>query len=339
MHTPPRHICVIRLSAIGDCVNAVAAIQAIQRQWPTTQITWIIGKLEATLLAGLPGINFIPFDKKKGWKEYLRIWRLLFQLNFDAILLLQTALRASIISLGLKSPVKIGFHRSRAADLQWLFSNIKAEIPVKHHVVDNFFAIIHKLGIDPSIQPEWHIPVALEDSEWAYSIINNKPTVIISPAASKAIRNWTIDGYKRIAEYAIQNGYQVLLCGGKSSEEYALGKEIAAFQPDQIINMIGKTSLKQLFALMTQSILVISPDSGPAHMANAANTKVLGLYADQSPSRTGPYHYQKQTVSVYESLTNADPQNWRKRLNRHDAMGKITIESVIAAFNSLMTTK
>lgn len=342
MNTPPKHICIIRLSAIGDCVNAVSAIQAIQHQWPTTQITWIIGTLEATLLTGLPGVNFVPFDKKKGWMEYFRIWRLLSKCHFDAVLLLQTALRASLISLGLKVSIKIGFHRSRAADLQWLFSNVKAEIPIKHHVVDNFFSVIQKLGIDPSIQPKWHIPIELEDQQWAASIIKNQPTVIISPAASKSIRNWTINGYKHIAEYAIKNGYQVILCGGKSLVEQQQGQDIVnSCEFKSLINMIGKTSLKQLFSLMSQAVLVISPDSGPAHMANAANTRVLGLYADQNPARTGPYNYQKQTVSVYELLSNSDikGKNWRKRLKRHDAMEKITIESVISAFDLLTAMK
>lgn len=338
MHTPPKHICLIRLSAIGDCVNAVAAVQAIQSQWPTTQITWIIGTLEATLLAGLPGINFVPFDKKKGWSEYLRIWRLLRLYHFDAILLLQTAIRASIISVGLQSPLKIGFHRSRASDFQWFFSNIKADIPQNPHVVDNFFAVIQKLGIDPSIRPKWNIPITFEDRNWASSIIKNKPTVIISPAASKTIRNWTIDGYKNIAEYATKNGFQVILCGGKSEAEQSLGHEIEDISSVPIINMIGKTNLKQLFALMEQAKLVISPDSGPAHMANAAQTKVLGLYADQSPFRTGPYNYQLQSVSVYESLSKtADSDgSWRKRLKDPKAMEKITITSVTAAFDALM---
>jgi heptosyltransferase I len=57
----PKNICLIRLSAIGDCVHAVAMVQAIQRQWPTTRIVWIMGKLEAQLLGDLPGVEGIPF--------------------------------------------------------------------------------------------------------------------------------------------------------------------------------------------------------------------------------------------------------------------------------------
>jgi heptosyltransferase I len=72
---PPKTLCLIRLSAIGDCVHAVAMVQAIQRQWPQTRIVWIMGKLEAQLLGDLPGINVIPFDKKAGFRGYWQIWR------------------------------------------------------------------------------------------------------------------------------------------------------------------------------------------------------------------------------------------------------------------------
>ena len=62
-------------SAIGDCVHAVALVQAIQRQWPATRITWIMGKLEARLLGDLPGVEVIAFDKGAGLAGYRAVWR------------------------------------------------------------------------------------------------------------------------------------------------------------------------------------------------------------------------------------------------------------------------
>ncbi len=62
--SPPASLCILRLSAIGDACNASAMVQAIQRQWPTTKITWVMGKAEAQLLGDLPGVRVIPFDKK-----------------------------------------------------------------------------------------------------------------------------------------------------------------------------------------------------------------------------------------------------------------------------------
>ena len=65
----PNDICILRLSAIGDVCHAVSAVQAIQRHYPAANITWVIGKVEAALLEGLPGVEFVFFDKKVGKED------------------------------------------------------------------------------------------------------------------------------------------------------------------------------------------------------------------------------------------------------------------------------
>lgn len=61
---PPQKICILRLSAIGDVCNTIAVVQAIQKHWPTTEITWITGALEAELLKSIPNINVVVFNKR-----------------------------------------------------------------------------------------------------------------------------------------------------------------------------------------------------------------------------------------------------------------------------------
>ncbi len=87
--TPPSSICILRLSAIGDCCHALALVRVIQRAWPETRITWVTGKIEATLFADLPGVEVIPFDKSKGWRGYRELWQTLKGRKFDALLHLQ----------------------------------------------------------------------------------------------------------------------------------------------------------------------------------------------------------------------------------------------------------
>ena len=79
----PKSLCVLRLSAIGDVCNTVAAVQAIQRQWPETEIVWITGKLEAKLIEDLDNITVVVFDKKDGWSGYKSLWRELKDYRFD----------------------------------------------------------------------------------------------------------------------------------------------------------------------------------------------------------------------------------------------------------------
>ena len=124
----PLSLCILRLSAIGDVCHTLAVVQAIQRQYPDAEITWIIGKTEAMLMQDLPNVKLVPFDKKSGWKGIFTIWKQLAHKRFDFLLNMQTAFRASILSLGIKADKKIGFNKDRAREMQWLFTNQKKRL-------------------------------------------------------------------------------------------------------------------------------------------------------------------------------------------------------------------
>ena len=113
-----RSLCLLRLSAIGDVCHAVAMVQAIQKQYPDLSITWIIGKVEYQLLKHLPGIQFVIFDKSKGWRSYIQLRRDLQGQRFDVLLHMQVALRATIASLMIKARVRVGFDKARAKEGQ-----------------------------------------------------------------------------------------------------------------------------------------------------------------------------------------------------------------------------
>ena len=335
------YICLIRLSAIGDCVHAVAMVQAIQRQWPQTRIVWIMGKLEAQLLGDLPGVDVIPFDKKAGFRGYWQVWRQLWHIRFDALLHMQGALRASLLSIGIRAKVTLGFDKQRASDGQSLFTNYKVTSPESPHVLDGFMAFARELGVE-DLTPKWFIPTSDIDDDWARKQINGKPTLLISPAASKAFKNWTTAGYAALADHAANKGLQVFLCGGPSAAEQVMAKEIINQCQNTPRNLIGKTNLKQLMALIKQSHLVLAPDTGPTHMATAAGVPVLGLYAHHNPQRTGPYYCRQYVVSVYEKLITQQTGRslselaWRTRLKDEQAMQQISIEQVKVAFDTLL---
>ena len=303
---PPKSICVLRLSAIGDVCNAVAAIQAIQAQWPDTKMTWVVGKAETTLLAGLDSVEFIVFDKSKGYRAYIDLRKQCRNRKFDVLLHMQSALRASVASLFISAKTKVGFDFERATEGQWFFSKHKIQAQKRPHVLDGFMGFVHKLGLAVPTVPTWSMPIDAEHRMWAQTVLADKRTAIISPAASKTERNWHSVGYAKVAEYLVSLGFQVLVCGGVSVVEKALGREIEKNCRVPFKSLIGKTDLKQLLALIESSQLLISPDSGPVHMAVSVNTPVVGLYAQSNPQRTGPYLYLDYVVDYYpEAIKNA----------------------------------
>ena len=279
--TAPKSICILRLSAIGDVCHAVAAVQAIQKHWPTTQITWIMGKIEAQLLHDLPGIRVIVFDKSTGFSGMKAIWKQLADQKFDALLHMQLALRASALTLGIKAKYKIGFNRKRAKEAQWLFTNKKIDDTSSAHVLESFFEFAYFLGVEKTT-PSWNIPLSESDISFAQQQrLDNKPIFVISPAASKDERNWLTERYAAVADYAVQQGYQVILCGSPAARELKLGSDIENLMNEKATNLIGKTSLKQLTAVIKEARLILAPDSGPAHIATTQGVPVIGFIRAQ----------------------------------------------------------
>lgn len=330
----PDSICILRLSAIGDVCNATSVVQMIQKQWPSTKVTWIMGKLEAQLLGDLENIEVLTFDKKKGFKGYLEIWTLLKGRNFDALLHMQTALRASIISLGINAKYKLGFDQQRSSDMQSFFINHKVPSPKSAHVLDGFSEFAKALGVVEK-PLSWNIPISEQAMEWAEIKINNKPTVVVVPAASKSYKNWTAEGYAKVIDHIATKGFQVILAGSPAQVEIDLAEDVISLSVSPIINLVGQSTLKQMLALLKQSELVIAPDTGPAHMAVTVNTPVVGIYAHHNPQRTGPYLYRDYVVSAYQEAIQAETGkslselSWRSRVKDKSAMQLIQATDVI----------
>ena len=83
---PPQQIAILRLSALGDVTHVVPLVRTLQRHWPDTRLSWIIGKGERALLDGLEGVEFIVYDKKTGWRGMRELWKKMATRPFDAVL-------------------------------------------------------------------------------------------------------------------------------------------------------------------------------------------------------------------------------------------------------------
>lgn len=295
----PNSICVIRLSAIGDVCHAISAVQAIQRRFPQVSITWIIGKVEYELVKGLAGVDFIVFDKKAGFRGYTALRESLQGRHFDVLLHMQVALRANLIAALISADTKIGFDKARSKEGHGWFISRTIRAQQQPHVLEGFAEFARTLGVD-DVEPCWQMPYSEQDEAWALQALKGKKRVFaIAPAASKAERNWTVEGYADLADYAAEKGFSTVLTGGPGQSELQLSKDIVRQANSNVLNLVGKTSLKQLLCLLKHSDLLMAPDTGPAHMAVTVGTPVIGLYAHSNPKRTGPYHYLRYAVEVY----------------------------------------
>lgn len=340
-NSPPQSVCFLRLSAIGDVCHALAVAQALQRHWPNTKVTWIVGRIEYQLLQGCEGIEFIVYDKSTGIAGMKEIWQQLKNHKFDALIHMQLALRASVLTAGIKARYKVGFNFKRAKELQWLFTNRKIKDTESQHVLDSFYSFIEYLGV-PRSAPQWQLVISEADKAQAKVWLDGRPSIAICPAASKDERNWLSERYAALADYANEQGYQVVLCGSSAQREVQLADTIIQQMNTSPLNLVGKTSLKQLAAVLANCKLVIAPDSGPAHIATTQGTPVVGLYAHSNPKRTGPYNNVNDVISVYEKAVEqqlgkpATQLPWSTRAKGDELMAEITLDMVTERFNQIL---
>ena len=342
----PESLCILRLSAVGDICHTVPVVRSIQRQWPETRITWIIGKLEASLVGDLSGIEFIIFDKARGWRAYRDLRQVLNGQHFDALLQMQISIRSSIASLLIPAEIKLGFDKDRAKDYQWLFTNARIPAKARQHVMDGLFGFAEAIGVK-DIEPHWDIPIAAEAQDFvARHLSDDKPVLAISPCSSNRARNWrnwSAEGYAQVADYAMEkHGMQVVLTGGPSQLEKDYGEKIGALSKHTPINLIGQTNLKQLLSVIQRADAIITPDSGPAHMATTVGTPVIGLYVTSNPHRSGPFFSEQWTVNKYPEAVQAelgktvDEVSWGQRVRSADAMSRISAEDVMGKLDAVL---
>jgi heptosyltransferase I len=339
----PASLCLLRTSALGDVTHVVPLVRTLQDAWPNLALTWIVGMLERKLVGDLPGVEFITFDKAAGMAGMRETWRALRGRRFDALLQMQVALRANLLSLGIHAHRRIGYDRARARDGHGLV--IRERIPARtgEHVLDAIGSFCEPLGLvrDGVV---WNLPVPDDAHAWARAqwADDNRRTLMISPCSSHALRNWRAERYAALADHAAAQGWRVVLCGGRSALERSAGDAILAAMAagDGVLDLIGKDTLKQLPALLARADLLVTPDSGPMHMANAVGTKVLGLHAASNPDRSGPYSDRRWCVNRYDDAARrflgkpASELAWGAKIEKPGVMDLITVDDVVERFEA-----
>lgn len=327
---------MLRLSAIGDTCHALAVARNLADNWPAANITWIIGKTEAALLGDVPGIEFIIFDKSKGRAARNDVRRALKGRGFDVALCMHASMRANFLCRAIPSPIRLGFDLRRARDFQWLFTNRRIPHQPDEHAMDAMMGFARAIGARPA-PLRWDIPIADADREFAAQHCAH-PTLVISPCSSQRsrnFRNWPAERFADAASYAQSTyGARVVLTGGGTSLERSYGETISDRVGPDVVNLVGQTSLKQSLAVFAAADLLLCPDSGPAHMATAVGTPVIGLYATSNPLRTGPYVSRQLTVNRYPDALQrfmgkaVEQVRWGQRVRHPDAMELITVDEV-----------
>ncbi|NBU80650.1 MAG: lipopolysaccharide heptosyltransferase family protein [Flavobacteriaceae bacterium] len=288
MSNPIQHIAVIRLSAMGDVAMTVPVIRAFVSQNPNTKITLVSRPFFKPFFFGIENVNFFAVDVKGRHKGFLGLIRLhsdLKQLNIDAVADLHNVLRSQILRLlFVLSGKKVAFTNKGRADKKALTrAENKIFKPIKS-MVERHVDTFNELGFSIDLSSS-KFPQKVNLAEDILKITGEKTTqkwIGIAPFAQYDSKVYPHDLMKQVIDkLASDTNAKIFLFGGGKKEVEILNS--FANGKGNIINIAGKLKLQQELDLISNLDVMLSMDSGNAHMAAMLGITVITLWGATHP--------------------------------------------------------
>lgn len=328
MRTEPRRICVIRTSALGDVVHALAMVNGLRYGFPEAHITWILHPVPHDVVRHQPAVDrFIVFPRRGGWRS---LRRKLAGECFDLCVVPQVSFKASLVAALVRAPVKLGFDFARSRELHYFFTTAHLPRRPAGHVFDQYLEFVEFLGIE-DYEPRWDLVLTAEErmAGAAFSAGLSGPALGLVVASSSRHKDWPPAAYARLADEASSRfGLVPVLIGGPGSRDATAAQEIAALARGPVV-MALDGPVRTTMVKLAHCRVVVAPDTGPLHLAVALGVPTVGLYAYSDPRRCGPVKFRELLVDRYNQ-SGEDADRPVTRRTRPGAMATITVEEVLS---------
>ena len=322
-------VAIVMMSAVGDAVHVLPVICALKRRYPAAHITWVLQPGPATLVRGHDAVNeIVLFERSRGWRGFLDVRRELSTRQFDLVLNLQVYFKAGIITSFTNAPVKLGFDRARARDLNWLFTTHRIPARPIQHVQDQYFEFLAALGVERE-PVEWRLGPWPDERAWQRNFLEqfDRPIVPIVVATSKPEKDWPPERWAVVCDaLAGDFGLAPVLVGGRTDREQHAERVIRSTARTAPFSALG-SGLRNLVSILDGAAFVLSPDTGPLHMSVALARPVISLIGYSNPRRVGPYRqFRDLVIDAY-----GDPgEDYAATMgSRPGRMTRITVRDVL----------
>ncbi len=330
-------VAIVMMSALGDAVHVLPVVNALKRHAPACRLTWILQPGPAALVRGHPAVDeIVLFEKSRGGRAYPEIRRRLAE-PFDLVLALQVYFKAGLVTALTRAPVKLGFDRARARDLNWLVSTHRIPPHAPQHVQDQYFEFLDALDV-PHEPVEWNLGPREEEraAQAAFFARIGRPVATLVIGSSDPARLWMPERWAEVSDALVERfGLQPVLAGGRSPAELATERAILQRARHAPLSTLG-APMRDLVWLLDGSALVISLDTGPMHMAVALSRPVIALIGCNNPKRTGPYRrFHDLLIDAYGDPGEDYPVSIARRPGR---MPRIQVADVLDRVERWRTT-
>ncbi len=338
----PMKILIIKLSAIGDVVQTLPALEAIKKVHPESEITWVVEEAAAGILEGHPLINRLLISRRKTWLRLLRnpitayrgfggiigFVRDLRSARYDIAIDFQGLFKSGVVIGIARADRKIGFDRTR--EFSYLFLNERLPAyDIEKHALDRYLDVARYLGAkDPS--PSCTLSLEQELTTIRRRLASIKPSgrrlAVMNPAARWKTKLWPEPNFADLADRLIREKNMMVIFTGSVDDRRMNERIRALMKRGDAVNWAGETTLKELAALALLSDVFITTDTGSMHLAAAAGAKVVALFGPTAPCRTGPYG---PLGTVIRAGIDCSPCFQRTCENDMKCMAGITVEEVM----------
>ncbi len=341
-------ILFIKLSAIGDVVQTLPALETIKKKYPESRITWLVEEAAAGLIEGHPLIDKVLVSERKKWmrmmtkrdtfmqglRSVIRFIRELRSDTYDIAIDFQGLFKSGVLIGITRAHRKIGFNGTR--ELSYLFLNERLPaFDIERHALERYLDIVRHLGAENpatscilSIEPE-RVRMA---ARAAAVRKEGSPLVVINPVARWKTKLWSERNFSALADRMQSEKNATIIFTGSRQDRDTI-KRICDGMSSEASNWAGETSLKELAALAGLCDLFITTDTGPMHIAAAAGAKVVALFGPTAPWRTGPYG--PSCVSIRAGI-DCSPCFKRKCDNKNRCMEDISVAAVLEKIQPLL---
>ena len=349
------NILIVKLSAIGDVIHTLPALNALRKQYPDAYITWLVEEAAYGIIKGHKALDRIIVSKRKTWlkglagrfclKNFREVCSFVKQLRdtkYDIILDFQALLKSGVLIGLTRGGRKIGFDKGMDhQEHSYIFLNERVPpVDMEVHALIRGMMLLEAIGISSS-EVEYNIYISDQDRDAAddllmqYGIKPLKPLVAINPMAKWETKLWDNLKFANLADRLIEQANADVIFTGAQEDSKAI-EDIISNMKAKAANLAGKTDLKTLAALYEKTSIVVSTDTGPMHLAAAVGTPVVALFGPTAPWRTGPFGLGHKIIRADLECSPC----FKRQCNTIDCMKQISVDQVLdAAMSVIFTTE
>jgi lipopolysaccharide heptosyltransferase I len=341
-------VLLVKLSALGDVVQALPVAMAIKRQMPQAQVDWVVERPSAGLLYGHPALNrilvsprhVISDHKSEFFRHVIPFIRQLRAEYYDAVLDLQGLMKSAMVVALSRGRRKIGFKGGKEPLASWPLNLRLDPYDPDRHALKRYLDVLEPLGILRPSQAEFGLQAGREALDRVGEMLgrmraNDRPLVVLHPMALWPSKLWPVSHWAELARMLAGQGLHLVLSGAPADRPVT--EKIASLSGvgDDLLNLAGRTGLPDMVALLSLADVLVSTDTGVMHLAAALDTPVVALFGPTAPWRTGPHGQGHQVLRLALDCSPC----LRRRCDQPVCLNNLAPETVAEATRKVVSSK